>query len=523
MSSSSATDNTEAFYEIALVRTAATSVSFVLGCCFVPFVLLATMNSAGYRYGASDQAFYIPAILESIDAGLFPRDSDLIRSQARLTFADDVIGPFARMTGISLPPLFAGLQIAALALLALAAMRIGSVLYRTLWTSLGLLAALTLRHAISKSGTNTLEGYFHPRQLSFAIGALAIAAFLRGQNAATVVLVVAAGALHPTTGLWFAIWLGVAMFVAEPRRRGVIATVAAICTVLGLWALSAGPLAGRITPMDDEWLATLAAKDYLFPLNWPIVTWVVNLGYVPLIVLLYRRRRAAGVVDDREPALVAGCLTLAAVFLVSLPFNAAHLALAIQLQPARIFWMLDFLAVVYVVWAAAEGLTPNAARARAVALGLALVSVVRGAYVMFVEFPDRRLAQIGVSDDDWGRAMAWARGSEPGSGWLAEPDHAARYGTSVRVAAERDVFVEAIKDGAVGMYDRSVALRTRNRVQVLGDFRALTPDHARALATQYDLDYLVTEQAIDLPRVFTSGALSIYRLRPLTRMPNQEP
>ena len=33
----------------------------------LPFVVLATFNSAGYRYGASDQAFYVPAILEQLN------------------------------------------------------------------------------------------------------------------------------------------------------------------------------------------------------------------------------------------------------------------------------------------------------------------------------------------------------------------------------------------------------------------------------------------------------------------------
>jgi hypothetical protein len=33
-----------------------------------------------------------------------------------------------------------------------------------------ILAALTLRHAIAETGTNTLEGYLHPRQLAFAFG-----------------------------------------------------------------------------------------------------------------------------------------------------------------------------------------------------------------------------------------------------------------------------------------------------------------------------------------------------------------
>jgi hypothetical protein len=493
----------------------------ILAVSLLPFILLATLNSAGYRYGASDQAFYAPAILERIDPSLFPRDSDLIRSQARLTLVDDVLGPLARATGVPLPAAFVVLQLLSLSLLAAAALRIARTLYRTGWAVVALLAALTLRHAISKSGTNTLEGYFHPRQLAFAIGAFAIVSFLRGNYRAMWMLVAVAGALHPTTALWFAIWLAVATVLAEPRLRLLTAVAAVAGAVAVAWGLYAGPLAGRLVRMDSVWLETLAAKDYLFPLNWPATAWLVNLAYVPIILLIFRRRRDAGLLAPRESALVAGCLSLVLVFAATLPFNAARVALAIQLQPARIFWMLDFLAVIYVVWAAAEGagadrrardLTAEARRARLVALAILTLSATRGAYIMLVEFPDRRVAQVTMSDDDWGRVMAWARASPAGSGWLADPGHAARYGTSVRVAAHRDVFVEAIKDGAVGMYDRSVALRTRQRVAALGEFTALTPERARLLGRQHDLDYLVTEQTLDLPLAFSSGAIKVYRL-----------
>ena len=51
----------------------------------VAFVLLATLNSAGYRYGASDQAFYIPAVLRHLDPALFPRDA---RAHRRAGAAD---------------------------------------------------------------------------------------------------------------------------------------------------------------------------------------------------------------------------------------------------------------------------------------------------------------------------------------------------------------------------------------------------------------------------------------------------
>jgi hypothetical protein len=146
-------------------------------------------------------------------------------------------------------------------------------------------------------------------------------------------------------------------------------------------------------------------------------------------------------------------------------------------------------------------------------LAIALVSIARGVYIMRVEFPDRRIAQVDLSDDDWGRAMRWARNTPLTTGWLADPGHAARYGTSIRVAAERDVFVEGIKDGAVGMYERAVAIRTRDRLKELGDFVSLTPDRARQLAAEYDLDYLVTEQTLDLPIAFRSGRITIYRLK----------
>ncbi|HET7218943.1 MAG TPA: hypothetical protein VFJ02_12895 [Vicinamibacterales bacterium] len=484
--------------------------------CVVPFLLLCTLNSAGYRYGASDQAFYAPAMFEAIDPELYPRDSDVIHSQAQLTLADNLIGPVARATGIDLPALFVVLQIAALSLLALAVLLVAAVFYRTAWAGIALLAAVTLRHAISKSGTNTLEGYFHPRQLSFALGALAVALFLRGRYAATVLLVAAAGAFHPTTGLWFAIWLGVALVVHERRDRRVwmLAGIAvAGAAAFSVWAFTSGPLTGRFVFMDSEWLATLSSKPYLFPLEWPAATWLINLGYIPVIVLLFRRRQRAGLTAVREAALVAGGVALAVVFLIALPFNAARVALAIQLQPARVFWMLDFLAVVYVVWLLAEGVAAQPTRARAVAILLVAVSIVRGGYVMVVEFPERRIAQANISNDDWGQAMAWARTTDKRSGWLADPDHAARYGTSIRVAARRDVFVEAIKDGAVGMYERGVALRTRDRVRALGDFMTLTPERARALAAAYDLDYLITEQPIALPEVFRSGSIGVYRLR----------
>lgn len=498
---------------------------------FCLFILLATLNSAGYRYGASDQAFYVPAVMARLDPALFPRDMPVIQAQAHLTGFDEVGAGLARLTRLPLPALVLSMYLLTLVLLAMGGLRLGSVLYRGRWTRFGLLAALTLRHAITKSGTNTLEGYFHPRQLAFALGVLALASFLRGGLAAPAALVVGAGVLHPTTAVWLALWLAVATFVADRERRAAVAIAGAAAGAVVAWTLTAGPLAGRLVTIDAAWMDTLASKDYLFPLRWPAGVWAVNLLYVPLIAGSYLWRRNLRITTARETGLAAGCLSLLVVFFGLLPFQAMRVALAIQLQPARMFWMLDFLATVYVVWIAAEGPAKagrhdtNEGRAKAgrhdtawrraavVAAVVAALSLARGLYLKFVLFPDRPVIQAGVKDDDWGRVMRWARGTDPGSGWLADPNHAAVYGTSLRVAGERDVLVEAVKDSAIGMYERNIAIRVQERVNAVGDFGTLTAAHARALGLAYQLDYMVSDRAVDLPVAFRSGPLAVYRLR----------
>lgn len=477
-----------------------------------PFVVLGTANAAGYRYGASDLAFYGPAVMRHLDPELFPRDHPLIDAQARLTFMDETVGTIARLTTDNYPVLFFGLYLVTLILLAAGAALAGAVFYRHSTTTIALLAALTLRHAVAKTGTNTLEAYFHPRQLAFACGALAVAAFLRGRYPAAAAGLLGAALLHPTTTLWFGIWLTVAYVLSDRGWQRRLAIIAGSAALVAIWAFVRGPLAGRLTVMDAEWLGMLSSKDYLFPLQWPLAAWVLNLGYAAVIWLVYRWRRSAGVLVERERAVVLGCLALLPVFLIAAALSAARVALAIQLQPARVFWMLDFLATVYVVWAAAEGAAASRRRSLFAAAAITLLAIARGAWVMQVEFPDRPLFETSVPGD-WGRTMAWARSQPAGTGWLADPNHAARYGSSIRMAAGRDVYVEAIKDGAIGMYDKTIAVRTRDRLEAVGDFASLSAERARELGSAASLDYLVTEQDLALPLAFQSGSLRVYRLQ----------
>ena len=148
------------------------------------------------------------------------------------------------------------------------------------WTVALLTALLTLRHRITQTGANTLEAYFQPRMLAFALGAWAIAAYLRGRGAAALALVAAAFALHPTTALWFGSGLprrwrcrnGMARAADRARRgRG---------DGVSVGGRSLGPLRGHLDRMDPLWASAMAGKDYIFPSDWNASFWLVNFGYL---------------------------------------------------------------------------------------------------------------------------------------------------------------------------------------------------------------------------------------------------
>ncbi len=480
------------------------------------FLLLCTMNSAGYRFGASDQALYLPAVLRHLDPALFPRDAPLIDTQARLMFNDEIVALIARATGASLPVEFLALYGLTLLTLLFAITRLGGHYFKTGGAVVALAAALTLRHAIARTGTNTLEGYFHPRQFAFALGLLALAMFIERRHLRALIIMIVVAAMHPTTALWFAVWLLVVAWVARASWRPRIIWALTAAGLVAVWMLWRGPLAPRLHRMDSDWLAVIADKDYLFPMAWPLNAWVTNLVSLPIIVWAWRARRRAGLLFAEETGIVFGALALAAVFAVSLPLDAARVALAVQLQVGRVFWMLDILATIYVVWVLAEGreMAPKVQRRASLAASVLIVlSVVRGTYNMFVQFPDRPIVAFDIEHPDWRAAMAWARTTPPSTGWLADPVHAALYGSSVRAAGHRDVLLDATKDSALAIYDRGIAMRVADRRRALEENAWNSVEGAHALARRYDLDYLVTSGSLDLPVAYRAGSLTVYRLR----------
>lgn len=475
------------------------------------FVVLATANSGGYRYGVSDQAYYLPAVEQHLDADLFPRDAALLDAQSRLMTVDDLTAALRRVTGASMETMALVVYLASLVLLGLASAALARGLRFPWWTVAAFGLLLTFRHRIAKTGANSIEGYMHPRQLAFGVGVAALACFVRARPWWGAGLLAAAALLHPTTALWFILLVacGHLAWAREWRRSWIVA--AAVAGLVAVWAVTAGPLDGRLVTMDGRWLSVLAEKDYLFPTDWTADVWALNLLYPLVIIAVWQVRLRRGDAVPAETVLAWGALGLTLIFLLTLPLTALRLALAVQLQISRVFWILDFLALGYLAWA----ITRSTRWAPVVVAVLALASLGRGYYLLEHYAPERTLAQVSLPNTPWTDAMTWLRGQPEDWHVLADPGHAWKYGSSVRVAAGRDTVLESVKDSAIALYDPAIAARVSARIDDLVDYEQLTDSRARALDAEYDLDVVITEitQPLNLPVLYRNTQFVIYDVR----------
>ena len=485
----------------------------------IAFGLVAILNCGGYRYGIGDQAFYVPAVVQHLNPRLFPRDRDLLHAQDRFMLYDDVTASVSKATGISLPSLFFAGYLTGMVLLFSALVAIGRLMYASWWTIALLAALMTLRHRITHTGANTREAYFQPRMIAFGLGAWSVAAYLKGKIAPAIALVVAAFAVHPTTALWFAIWIGAAILVTERAWRRPLLWLGAAALTVAAWTVTAGPLRGHLARMDPLWASAMAGKDYIFPSDWNASFWVVNLAYLPITAGIFMWRRQRGVSTDREVGLLAGAGVLLCVFLASWPLMHSGVALALQLQTSRIFWMLDFLAAIYIAWLMAEAPRASTLR-RAIVASVVVAAIGRGLFVWYAEHRGTPIVALTLPKDDWTDAMTWiARSTAPDAHVLADPGHAWKYGSSVRVAGERDVYLEEVKDLALALYSRDVAVESLQRIRDAQGLDSWTADQLRALASRYDLDYVVADRVLDLPLAYQNHSFRVYTLEPAAPPP----
>ncbi len=300
---------------------------------------------------------------------------------------------------------------------------------------------------------------------------------------AAAVLIVACRRCHsPDDGGWFAIVVVIAAWWPHRRSRAWLAAGAAgllAAAVIGRLLLGSG-LGSRARP-DGQHVADAcsATRTTSSRAGGRSMRGSSTSRIRSSSSLIYRRRMRRRIAPAGEGAVVAGLVTLVAVFLVSVPFTAMHIALAVQLQVNRVFWVLDTVALGYVAWFAIDVVARRWPR-RAHGRGGARRDARAGARRICRARPAVRHDR--ACRERRGRTR-WrgSRAGRPRGTCSPIPSHAWRYGSSVRVAASKDTLLDASKDPAFAIYSRDVALRVADATAALANFDTMTDADVRAL------------------------------------------
>ena len=192
--------------------------------------------------------------------------------------------------------------------------------------------------------------------------------------------------------------------------------------------------------------------------------WALNLlGPVVLTGAVLARQRAGRRPRRPSAACWPGACCWSPASSASLPLIERGVALAVQLQTSRVFWPVELLATLYVVWwlaeapAAAARPLDGAGRGRGAGRGQRRP---RASTSASSSTRSGRVLAVNLPADDWTTALRWVADHTPPDAFvLADPGHAWKFGTAVRIGARRDVYLEETKDVAMAMYSPATAAR----------------------------------------------------------------
>src|SRR5258706_15272998 len=108
--------------------------------------------------------------------------------------------------------------------------------------------------------------------------------------------------------------------------------------------------------MTPVWIEALADRTFIFANEWPLWVWTANLGLLAVLWLAHTTREHRGTASPVDRALVWGATALVAIFLLTIPAAAAHVAAALQFPRSRVFRVVDLLPAGYGLAALLESL-----------------------------------------------------------------------------------------------------------------------------------------------------------------------
>jgi hypothetical protein len=490
---------------------------------------LAAWLNAGIDVAGSDQQLYVPYIRHFAHPELYPGDYIFDNENYRATLFVPLVGGLHRLVGGDWVPLLYVVHLLSLFILFSGLAATAARLSRgpaPAW----LVAFLSWPPPIPGAAAALYEPTPHPRTLAAALIAWSLRHALDGHAVASALLVGAAVAVHPLSGVAAALGVALAFTVgiredAAARRRLGRFAVAALVT-LALVRASA-PVRAALPLAPAGWWQSVATSGFLWYWGWTRAVVLSLLLWTVLLIVSQRRDDLAaarvlrfgqafaplyalGLVGMllRSPLLVSlqlaragGVLIMAALLLTArrltddlearrlpLPIYVATAALPLTQSLGPIFVGL----VLALVWPRLS-LSPRAAWAATATLAVVIAARFR---------PHREHTPLG---DDWVAVQRWAATATPVDARFLAPPRVPDF----RVFSGR-ASVVGQQDMQPAIFNRAYAAEWMRRAPALAGYAGHDCDALVDAARRFAARYVVTDWACALPLVHRQGPWRVY-------------
>jgi len=459
--------------------------------------------------GVDDAAIYVPAIKRAAVPGLYPFGSEFFMSHAHLSLFPDLVGGFARVTGMPSDLAIFACHLASVFLMLLAAWRLARACFRNetaRWGGVALLAA-ALSTPVAGTALAIMDPYVTARSLSAPATLFSVAYFLEDRPIAALAWLLFTAMIHSHMGVFGAAFL---VCLAMVRRFDTRPSTAP--------AFAAGiPFIWSLQPARGPAREALLSRIYFFVFQWAWYEWV---GAAAPVVLLwwFQGIKWQGALPPfrhaaRTVAPFSVLFTAAAVILNSSP----RLENYTRWQPMRAFHL-----VYLVFFVLLGGLVAEQVLRRSLWRWLALfVPLAAGMHLLArASFPFSPLVELpGVAaPNTWMDAFLWIRRNTPVNALFAlDPNYMAIPGDDqhgFRALAERSVLADNVKDsGAVSLFP-DLAEHWKQQVQAQTGWDAFGPQDFARLVQTWGVTWIVVRPpgVADLKCPYRNAELAVCRL-----------
>jgi hypothetical protein len=409
----------------------------------------------GYHPFADDAGIYISGIRKLVDPGLYRPDAAFVLAHTRLSLFAHLVAGIIRFTHLPLAPLIFATHLASIFLFLLACWKLAERLFPTVaqrWCAVAV-AAVCFTLPIAGTSISLMDPYVTARSFSTPLGLFALAAAIDHRWSRCLLLLFAAGLLHPLMTIYAAAFIAlfVLMDFGLPRAALVVSAQAITAAAILFFAT-------RHLPVAPGYQEAVLSRSYLFPAQWPGFE-DLGLG-VPLILFAFVAQRRT-----TNPLIRTLCLTccLAGISATIIAFLFVHPTgslLLTRLQPLRSFHMIYAVGVILlggfvgsIFFASRHGL-----RSQGMAVALLCVfaavffAMQRASYPLsaHIELPG------STPKSPWQQAFLWIRANTPRNAVFAANPHLVfvegEDAQGFRATAERSLLADDKDEGVVVVF-----------------------------------------------------------------------